>query len=137
MNDYHVDNRQIAAWESEESGQQFPLLDYLQLLWFRKKMILALTVFVAVVGYIQISEIKNVYSATSTMLVGMPAERVVDIEEVLRPSTARTDAREEVAVLQSRELAARVVQTDRRSINWPCIRSRTCNRSCRDAHPSR
>jgi capsular exopolysaccharide synthesis family protein len=73
-------------------------------------MILALTVFVAVVGYIQISEIKNVFSATSTMLVGMPAERVVDIEEVLRPNAARADAREEVEVLRSRELAARVVQ---------------------------
>ncbi|MBT8039545.1 MAG: polysaccharide biosynthesis tyrosine autokinase [Gammaproteobacteria bacterium] len=109
MNDYNIDKRQIAAWEAEESGQQFPLLDYLQLLWFRKKMILAITLFITVVGYIQISEIKNVYSATSTMLVGMPEARVVDIEEVIRPSASRADAREEVALLRSRELAARVI----------------------------
>ena len=109
MNDYNVDNRQIAAWEAEETGQQFPLLDYLQLLWFRKKMIVAITLFVTVVGYIQISEIKNVYSATSTMLVGMPEARVVDIEEVIRPTAGRADAREEVALLRSRELAARVI----------------------------
>ena len=110
MNDYNIDTRQITAQEAEDPGQQFPLLDYLQLLWFRKKMILAITIFVAVIGYIQVSEIKNIYSATSTMLVGMPEARVVDIEEVMRPSAARADAREEVEVLRSRKMAARVIE---------------------------
>ncbi len=60
-----------------------PLLDYLQLLWFRRKLIIAITMFVTVVGYIQVNEIKNVYSATSTMVIGLPESQVVDIEEVL------------------------------------------------------
>ena len=48
------------------------MLDYLQLLWFRKKMIIAITLFAAVIGYIQVSEIRNVYSATATMLNFLP-----------------------------------------------------------------
>jgi len=111
LNDVGTEKRPIAAWEAEEQGQQFPLLDYLQLLWFRKKMILAITLFVAVIGYIYVNEIKNVFSATSTMLVGLPESRVVDIEEVLRTrSSASGDARQEVAILQSRGLAAKVIQ---------------------------
>jgi uncharacterized protein involved in exopolysaccharide biosynthesis len=104
------DQREPASWEADGAGQQFPLRDYLQLLWFRKKMILAITIFVSVVGYIQVSEIKNVYSATSTMLVGLPESRVVDIEEVLRSPANTGDAAEQVEVLRSRELAAKVIE---------------------------
>jgi capsular exopolysaccharide synthesis family protein len=99
-----------SAFEAEDSGQPLPLLDYLQLLWFRKKMILAITVFVAAVGYIQVNEIKNIYAATSTMLVGLPESRVVDIEEVLRTQPTTGDAAEEVEVLRSRVLAAKVIE---------------------------
>ena len=37
------------AWE-EDSGDKLPILDYLQLLWFRRKLIVAITIFVAVVA---------------------------------------------------------------------------------------
>ena len=47
------------VWE-EDTGDKLPILDYLQLLWFRKKLIAAITLFVAVVAYIHVSEIKNI-----------------------------------------------------------------------------
>ena len=98
------------AWEIEESGQQFPLLDYLQLLWFRRKLIIAITLFVAVVGYIQVNEIKNIYTASSTMIVGLPEDQVVDIESVLGRNANAIDVIGEIEVLQSRSLAAKVIE---------------------------
>ena len=109
MNDYKIDSRQMTAWEPEDAGQQLPLLDYLQLLWFRKKMIIAITLFVGVIGYIQASEIKNVYSATSTMLVGIPESNVIPIEAVLTMRTQNQDVSSELEVLRSRTLAEKVI----------------------------
>jgi succinoglycan biosynthesis transport protein ExoP len=97
-------------WEVEGDGQSLPLLDYLQLLWFRRKLIIAITLFVAVIGYIQVNEIKNVYSASSTMVIGLPESQVVDIQEVLSRSKSLGDVASEIEVLRSRVLAIRVVE---------------------------
>ena len=99
-----------ASWEAEETGQAFPLMDYLQLLWFRRKLIIAITVFISVVGYVQVNEIKNVYTAKSTMIIGVPESRVVDIEEVLNYSNSAYDLPAQVEVLRSRVLAAKVIK---------------------------
>ena len=109
MNDNRTEKKSPPGWEMEDGNQPFPLLDYLQLLWFRRKLILAITIFVSVVGYIQVNEIKNVYSATSTLMVGLPETRVVDIEEVLRNRNYGSDASEEVEILKSRVLAEKVI----------------------------
>lgn len=101
--------RPNAPWEAEENEQTLPLLDYLQLLWFRRKLIVAITAFVAVVGYIQVSEIKDVYSARSTMLIGLPESKVVDIQAVLSGVTSVGDVASEMEVLRSRVLAAKVI----------------------------
>lgn len=104
------DKADVAPWQAEDTEQNLPLLDYLQLLWFRRKLIFAITVFVAVVSYIQVNEIKNVYSAQSSMLIGIPESRVVDFEEVLRRSNSYGDVASEIEVVRSRVLAAKVVQ---------------------------
>jgi capsular exopolysaccharide synthesis family protein len=94
----------------EEPAQSLPLLDYVQLLWFRRKMILAITIFVATVAYIQVSEIKNIYSATTTMLVGLPESKIIDIESVLSRDMYGSGIEGEVEVLRSRSLAAKVIE---------------------------
>ncbi|GAH28691.1 unnamed protein product, partial [marine sediment metagenome] len=63
----------------------------------------------AVVGYIQVNEIKNIYSATSTMIVGLPEKQVVDIESVMSRQRTGADAKGEVEILRSRGLAAKVI----------------------------
>lgn len=97
-------------WQQDDSEQTLPLLDYLQLLWFRRKLIIAITIFIGVIGYIQVNEIKNVYSATSTMVIGLPESQVVNIQEVLSRGNSLGDVASEIEVLRSRVLAARVIE---------------------------
>jgi capsular exopolysaccharide synthesis family protein len=101
---------QPVSLEIDDAGQAFPFLDYLQLLWFRKKLIIAITVFVSVIGYIQVNEIKNIYSATSTMMINVPDPQVVDIETVLSAKNSYGDVSTEIEVLRSRMLAAKVIE---------------------------
>jgi capsular exopolysaccharide synthesis family protein len=110
MNDAPSSPKPGVGWDSEDSAQPFPLLDYLQLLWFRRKLILVITAFVSILGYIQVNEIENVYSATSTLMIGLPENRVVDIEAVLSRPAYGDDATGEVEVLRSRGLAAKVIE---------------------------
>ncbi|MFC1694702.1 GumC family protein [Pseudomonadota bacterium] len=100
----------VAPWQDEDNEQTLPLLDYLQLLWFRRNLIIAITVFVAVVAYIQVNEIKNLYSATSTMVIGLPESQVVNIQEVLSRGNSLSDVASEIEVLRSRVLAAKVIE---------------------------
>ncbi len=106
----NMGNVNPAPWQTEDDEQKLPLLDYLQLLWFRRKLIIAITLFVAVVGYIQVNEIKNVYTATSTMVIGLPESQVVNIQEVLSRGNSLGDVASEIEVLRSRVLAAKVIE---------------------------
>lgn len=108
--DTRTDQRLDIAQEDEEQGQALPLFDYLQLLWFRRKVIIAITVFVSVIGYVQVNEIKNIYSATSTLMVGLPESRVVDIQAVLQRDRWYAKAEDEIEVLRSDVLGAKVVK---------------------------
>jgi capsular exopolysaccharide synthesis family protein len=110
MNDTRTDRNPSVFAEQAEAGQPFPLFDYLQLLWFRRKLIVAITLFVSIVGYVQVNEIKDVYAATATMIIGLPESQVVDIEQVLSRSTWGNNVAGEVEVLSSRSLAAKVIQ---------------------------
>jgi len=107
MSDIRPDMKSNPALADDQFSQSLPIMDYLQLLWFRRKLIIAITVFVSVIGFIQVSEIKNQYSATSTLMIGMPENRVVNIESVVDP---RNDAESEIEVLRSRVLAQKMVE---------------------------
>jgi len=107
VNDISPEIKPGSPFEIDEGSQTLPLLDYLQLLWFRRKLILVITVFVGIIGYIQANEIKNQYSATSTLMIGLPEAQVVDIKQVLSPFN---DAESEIEVLRSRVLAAKVIK---------------------------
>ena len=106
MKDRRTEPGLIAAIEGDDAVHPFPLLDYLQLLWFRRKLILAITLLVGAVGYIQVNEIENVYSATATLIIGLPESQVVDIQQVL---TRNNDVAGEIEVLRSRGLAEKVI----------------------------
>jgi len=110
MIEYRADARPEALSDSDEQGQSFPFMDYLQLLWFRKKLILAITIFVGVVGYVHVNELKNVYSASSTLMIGLREDKVVPVESVMAGATTGGDVGDEMAVLQSRVLAEKVVR---------------------------
>ena len=94
-----------------QAEEPFPLLDYLQLLWFRRHLIIAITIFVAVIGFIYVNQLKSVYTASSTLMVNMPETQIVDIDQVLtRERYGYGDkALAEIEVLRSRGLAAKVI----------------------------
>lgn len=97
--------------QSDPTGAEpFPLLDYLQLLWFRRRLIIAVTLFVAVIGFVYVHQLKPVYTATSTLLVGATETQVVDIEQVLSREFYGNEAIAEVEVLRSRSLASKVIE---------------------------
>ncbi len=110
MSDGRPDKAEPVAWAADDAAQTLPLLDYLQLLWFRRRLIIVITLFVAVVAWIQVNEIQDIYSARSTMLIGQPESRVVDIETVLAGTGTGDDVATEIEVLRSRVLAARIIE---------------------------
>jgi len=89
----------------------FPLFDYLQLLWFRRRIIVAVTLLVAVIGFIHVNELRPVYTATSTLMIGATDTQVVDIKEVLSREFYGNEAVAETEVLRSRSLAGRVIES--------------------------
>lgn len=92
-------------------GEPFPLLEYLQILWFRRKLIIALTAFVAIAGFIHVNQIPSIYTAYSTLMIGVPEIRVVDIEQVLtRDFSWGDEAVGEIEVIRSRGLAQKVIE---------------------------
>lgn len=102
------------AWEQgqpdTQQGENFPLLDYLQLLLFRKRLIIAITLFVAVVGWIQVNQIRSIYSASSTLMVGTPQSNIVDIDTVISRDIWGDAVLGEIEILRSRGLARKVVE---------------------------
>ena len=64
MEQYPVEYQAIDYPQQEEEA--FPLLDYVQLLWFRRRLIIVITILASVIGYIQVNQLKNVYTATSS-----------------------------------------------------------------------
>ena len=110
MMDNRTEKLPEPVWTEEGQGQSLTLMDYLQLLWFRRNLILAITIFVTVIGYVQISELKNRYSATSTLMIGLPQQQVLNIEQVLSKANTYGDVQGEIAVLTSRILAEKIVK---------------------------
>ncbi len=101
--DYYTDPQQ-------GSEDPFPLFDYLQLLWFRRRLIIAVSVFVAILGFIYVNQLKPVYTATSTLMIGATKTQVVDIEQVLNRQFYGNEAVAEQEVLRSRSLANKVIE---------------------------
>ncbi|MEE8339645.1 MAG: GumC family protein, partial [Xanthomonadales bacterium] len=87
----------------------FPLFDYLQLLWFRRRLIIAVSLFVAIIGFIHVNQLIPIYTATSTLMIGATETQIVDIEQVLSREFYGNEAVAEVEVLRSRSLANQVI----------------------------
>ena len=98
------------ADQGQGGEDPFPLFDYLQLLWFRRHLIIAISLFVVVLGYIYVNQLKPVYTATSTLMIGTTQTQVVDIEQVLSREFYGNEAVAEIEVLRSRSLANKVIE---------------------------
>ena len=68
-----------------------------------------ITILVAAVGYVQVNQLRNVYTATSSILIGVQQGSVTDFNSYMRNYFSRMDSSEEIEILRSRSLAERVI----------------------------
>lgn len=92
------------------AGESFPLMEYVQLLWFRRRIIFAITAIVAVIAIIQVNQLRPLYSATSTMVTGeLDAGGMMDPQQVMLLRYLGRDKTTELEILRSRRLAEQVI----------------------------
>lgn len=89
--------------------EPFPLLDYLQLLWFRRRLIVVITLLAAVLAWIYVGQLQSVYTATSSLQIGVKDTQPADLNAFLYQRYFGTSAVEEIEILKSRGLAEKVI----------------------------
>ena len=92
-----------------QEEERFPLLDHLQLLWFERRLIAAITIFVGGLGLAWVNQLTHIYSSSSSLMIGVTQSQVVDIEAVLSGVISK-DVSGEIEVLRSRGLATKVIE---------------------------
>ena len=93
--------------EEEETS----LLEWFHILWFRRRLLFSVALFIIVIGAINLMQQKSRFTASSSVMIGVPKSQVVDIEAVLGGIATGNDTAiiGEIEVLQSRELAKKVI----------------------------
>jgi len=86
-----------------------PILEYLQLLWFRRWIIIALTILSGILGWLWVNQQTPLYMASSTMLIGGPITGVTTPEMMMLAYFNQSRVVDELEVLKSRSLARAVV----------------------------
>ncbi|MEI7996978.1 MAG: polysaccharide biosynthesis tyrosine autokinase, partial [Methylococcaceae bacterium] len=80
-------------------------------LWIRKRLLISVTLLLSLLAVLIIYQLVPRYTATTQLLIGINAAKVVDIEEVLKGSfTGDSAVIGEMEVLKSRELARKVIE---------------------------
>jgi uncharacterized protein involved in exopolysaccharide biosynthesis len=99
------------ALPQQEQDESLPLMEYLQLLWFRRWSIFALTLLCGIAGWVWVNQETPVYRATSTMMLGSPSYGPSTAEMMMLEYLYEPDATDELEVMKSRELAEQVVES--------------------------
>ena len=86
------------------------LSDILHTLWLRKRLLMSVTFSLSFLATLIIFQLTPRYTATTQLLIGINAAKVVDIEEVMSGNlNNETAVTGEMEVLKSRELARKVI----------------------------
>ena len=86
-----------------DEDEALPILEFLQLLWFRRRLILVITVLVGAIGYVQVNQMCNIYSATSSILIGVQQGQVTDRNSYPYSYWNRPQSEEEIQELTALE----------------------------------
>ncbi len=90
--------------------EALPVLEYLQLLWFRRWIIVAFTVMSGTLGWLWVNQQTPLYMANSTMLIGSPIQGANTPEMMMMAYYSQTRVADELEVLRSRSLVREVVK---------------------------
>jgi capsular exopolysaccharide synthesis family protein len=86
------------------------LADYFHILLFHRRLLFCSAFFMIAVGLIMVLQLTPRYTASSSIMIGVPKTKVVDIEQVLSAGLGNDTAiNSELEVLRSRELAKKLV----------------------------
>ena len=99
--------RQAGCSEQEEP---LPILEYVQLLWYRKWTIIAITLIVGIAGWVWVNQQTPVYRAQSTIMLGSPMG-ITSPEMMWVAYFNKLKAPDEIEVLKSRSLAEQLVES--------------------------
>ncbi len=96
----------------DESENEISLFEIFHALWFRRRLLLTVALFIIAVGLIMLHQKPLRYTATSTVLIGVNKPQIVDIEAVVSGiQTGNYMAiMGEIQVLKSGELARKLVE---------------------------
>ena len=96
---------------SEENAAEISLSDYFHTLWLRRKLFVNTFLFIVLISVLTIFQLVPRFTATTQLLVGINAAKVVDIEQVLSGNmTGDSAVIGEIEVIKSRDLARKVIQ---------------------------
>ena len=98
--------RPVTAMQEEP----LPILEYLQLLWYRKWTIIAITLLVGIAGWVWVNQQTPVYRAQSTIMLGSPMG-ITSPEMMCVAYFNQLKAPDEIEVLKSRSLAEQLVKS--------------------------
>lgn len=90
--------------------EPLPILEYLQLLWFRRWIIITFTVLSGILGWLWVNQQTQQFLASSTMLIGSPVTGVTTPEMMMMAYFNQASVSDELAVLRSRSLARTIVE---------------------------
>ncbi len=88
------------------------LFEVFQILWFRRRLLLIMTLFVIAVGLVVLHQKPLRYTSYSSILIGTPKSQIVDIDSIVAGISGGNQFAiiGEIQVLQSRGLAKKVVE---------------------------
>ncbi|MGD8681932.1 MAG: Wzz/FepE/Etk N-terminal domain-containing protein, partial [Lysobacterales bacterium] len=95
---------------TQEAEESLPLLEYAQLLWYRKWTIIAITVLAGIAGWIWVNQQTPLYRAQSTMMIGGSTMAGASSDIMWAAYLNRMKAPDEMQVIKSRSMAERVVR---------------------------
>lgn len=87
-----------------------PILEYLQLLWYRKWTIIAITILAGLAGWVWVNQQTPVYRAQSSIMLGTPPAGISSPEMMWMAYYSKLNTPDEVEVLKSRSLSERMVR---------------------------
>ncbi len=108
---YDLNDKQITFADlPTDDNTGISLSNIFNTLWLKKRLLISVTVLISILAFLYISQIVPRYSATTQIIIGINAAKVVDIQEVMS-GTLNTDSAVmgEIEVLKSRELAHKIM----------------------------
>lgn len=107
-NDHYLLSNEVL----DDNASETSLHDYLHILWLRRRLLLNSTIFIVLLAVLVIFQLVPRYTASTQLLVGIKAAKVVDIEQVMTGSFNGDSAViGEIEVIKSRELARKVIES--------------------------